>query len=117
MLNQSTIETILLAVGLMCSQLFYDEAIKPKLYVVQQSNHHYPDSLYVLNKGNYFCPSYCQISHIHLTHESSYNCGDAICQHHKFDELVSRVKIKKDKKSRPLAVGGIVAYDMETTNK
>ena len=112
MLNQSMIETILVALGLMGTQFFFDETQNPKLYIVEQ---HYgvQDSMYVLNKGVYFCPIYCEANHIHLTHEQSYNCSDVVCSHHKFNKLVSRVKLKKKKKGKPLPVKGVIAYDMD----
>ena len=116
MLNQSMIETILVAITLMGTQFFFDETQNPKLYIVER-HYGFQDSMYVLNKGTYFCPHYCQINHIHLTHESSYNCTHDICPHHKFDSLIVRVKLKKKKKSKPLPMGrqGVIAYDMDAT--
>ena len=98
MIHQSIIETILLAIGLMCSQYYVDTHYKPQLAIVDT----YQDTVYVYNKNNYFCPKYCEIHHTHLIHHSEYKgCsvggsdGPSLCNHFTYNQLVSEVSEKR----------------------
>ena len=100
MLSPTLIEQLLLAIIIASSSYVYNEMYQEKPYVVQYESG-LQDSLRILNRGSYFCPGHCQVNHMHLTHEASYDCNQVSCTHHKFDVLVTRIETKKDKKNKP----------------
>jgi hypothetical protein len=117
MISPPLIEQLVLAGCIALSSYLYNEKFQEKLYVVQYESG-LQDSLYILNRGEHFCPSYCGVDHMHRSHEASYNCNQVSCEHHKFDMLVSRVKIKKSRrkpKGLPMGQEEIISYDMEAT--
>ena len=54
---------------------------------------------YIYDKGNYFCPEYCEANHPHLSHDEIYNCGEVNCYHIKLPSTsYTFVKDKEIKK-------------------
>ena len=53
----------------------------------------------LVTKGSYFCPSYCDVQHIHSAHLADYNCGHLGCTCMVYDKgeypLRGKIKIKK----------------------
>lgn len=54
-----------------------------------------------LSKGNYFCPSFCDVQHTHKAHKGGYKCGHLKCNHLIYDPKdyprKEKIKVKKKK--------------------
>ena len=101
MIQQSIIEILIVAFGMMGSQWYISEYYKPHLYIVStptfQLEHYY---IHIHHKGNYFCPSYCGVDHKHIAHHEEYNCSTS-CMHKIYVDVLERVKLPKSKRKKP----------------
>ena len=53
-------------------------------------------SAILVDKGHYFCPSYCEIDHPHQAHSLSYDCELDFCSHFVVSEITKKL-FRKEK--------------------
>ena len=79
-----------------------EDKIKKTIYIDPSV----PGSISLIESGSYFCPSYCDITHVHKAHKGSYDCSYPQCNHMLYDstghEMVPIIKVKKRKKKQGL---------------
>ena len=76
-----------------------EERVKKTIYI----DPNIPGSISLIEKGHYFCPSYCDISHVHKAHLGDYDCSHSKCPHMIYDStghyMVPPIpKVKKRKR-------------------
>ena len=55
----------------------------------------------LVTRGSYFCPSYCDVQHVHSAHLSDYSCGHLGCACMLYEKGVypsqEKIKVKRKK--------------------